>query len=251
MSERRLLVVIAGLGLLAGVVALVTGQASAAVPAGFCSIGVACLALRVQAGRTGRVPESVEHGFDHLPTSWHEQGFRSMLDADTPTLGRRFGDPPPPVAPSADLGPHGLLGPAFLETTLRSRIAVARRALRPLTIVHFEVFDVGGDHAMPLATRKVASTLHDTLRESDVAGCRADGVYVFVLEETGEDGAVWTAERLRRRFIAESSSRRFRAGIAGYPSHGLDAESVDAKAAEALNVARDWNRDRIEVATGA
>ncbi len=249
MSERRLLVAIAGIGLVAGVAALATGQGWAALVAGLCSVGIATLALRLQAGRTGPVPDSIEADFDHLPSEWLERPVPRSAEPVIATPRRRVDDPPDIVV-SADVGPHGLLGAGFLETTLRSRIAVARRALRPLSVVHFEVFDVDGDHAMPVATRKVAATLHETLRESDVAGCRADGVYVFVLEETGEDGAVWTAERLRRRFVAESGARRFRAGIAGYPTHGLDVETVDAKAAEALNVARDWNRDRIEVATG-
>lgn len=247
MTERQLVVGLSALALLAGVVAIATGAAVAAVAAGSVSVGVACLALR----SLGHAPPSDLPGadsFDHLPTSW------SLLeDEDVDTSESE--EPAVPKRRSTDdveveLGPFGLFGPGFLDTTLRNRVAVARRALRPLSVVHFEVFDVEGDHAMAVPTNLVAAAIDETLRESDVAGWRNDGVFVFVLEETGEDGAVWTAERLRRRFMTEKGNRRFRAGIAAYPTHGLDADAVDAKAAEALRVARDWNRDRIEVASG-
>lgn len=234
MTERRLVTALAIVGLVAGVVALASGSRWAALAAGAMSVGVACVAIRTSPASNpagGIDPDEV----DQLPAQW--------VDRDAPPR-RRVDDT------AAQVGPYELLGSQFLEVTLAGRIAVARRALRPLAVVHFEVFDVESDHAMPVPVGRVAATLDKTLRESDVAGWRADGVFVFILEETGEDGAVWTAERLRRRFVTEQGGRRFRAGIAAYPTHGLDAESVDSKAAEALRVARDWNRDRIEVASG-
>ena len=234
MTERRLVTALAIVGLAAGVVALASGSRFAALAAGAASVGVASVAIRSSpASRPsgGIDPDEV----DQLPADW--------VDRDAPPR-RRADDT------AALVGPYNLLGSQFLEATLAGRIAVARRALRPLAVVHFEVFDVESDHAMPVPAGQVAATLNKTLRESDVAGWRPDGVFVFILEETGEDGAVWTAERLRRRFVTEKGSRRFRAGIAAYPTHGLDAEAVEAKAAEALRVARDWNRDRIEVASG-
>lgn len=240
MTERRLVTALAVVGLVAGIVALASGERWAAIVAGAASIGVACLVIRSTAERALSEPSPDSEDFDELPAAW--VGRDAQLSGARPR--RRADDS------AAELGPFGMLGPDFLDTTLRGRIAVARRALRPLALVHFEVFDVDGDHAMPVPIGRVAATLEATLRESDVAGWRPDGIFVFVLEETGEDGAVWTAERLRRRFVSESSARRFRAGIAAYPTHGLDAEAVEAKAAEALRVARDWNRDRIEVASG-
>ena len=109
--------------------------------------------------------------------------------------------------------------------------------------------DVEADDDGRALDELVAATVASTLRESDVVGRRADGVYVFVLEDTGEDGAVWTAERMRRALSAATGHRRFRAGIAAYPSHGLDARALVAKAALALDAAREWKRDRIEVAS--
>lgn len=144
---------------------------------------------------------------------------------------------------------NGILDEATLDTTLRGRIAVARRALRPLSVIHLEVLDVDGGTDALASEDALDEVLAATLRESDVCGLRADGVYVFILEETGEDGAVWTAERLRRKLAMTSGDRRFCAGIASYPSHGLDADVLDAKARAALDAAREWRRDRIEVAT--
>lgn len=156
---------------------------------------------------------------------------------------------------SDGLTPHGLLGDVFLRSTLRGRVAVARRALRPLSVVHFEVVDDRSGSSAAIPASEIEATILATLRESDAAGRRDDGVYVFILEETGEDGAVWTAERLRRNLVPEgtpaSAGRRFRAGVATYPNHGLDAESIDSQASAALGLARDWRRDRIEVAVGS
>ena len=150
------------------------------------------------------------------------------------------------VARSGDGSPV-LLGQEFLGATLRGRIAVARRALRPMSVVHVEVLVEPGH--TPVAAHLVASAAEMTLRESDIVGRRDDGVYVFILEDTGEDGAVWTIERLRRSVVGAVGHRRFHAGVASYPNHGLDAEAIDRQAAKALRAAREWDRDRIEVAT--
>lgn len=139
-----------------------------------------------------------------------------------------------------------LLDAAYLAAALRGRVAVARRALRPLSVVH--VMIVSHDAGGPVAAELIAAAAEATLRESDIVGRRDDGVYVVLLEDTGEDGAVWTTERLRRHIVGTIGPKRFQAGVASYPNHGLDAESVDASAARALVAAQEWDRDRIEVA---
>ncbi len=144
--------------------------------------------------------------------------------------------------------PPRIFDESSLARALFSRVAMARRALRPLSLIHLEV--LGGDARRAEVAQRFEQMLELTLRESDVCGRRADGVYVFILEDTGEDGAVWTAERLRRSMAESTEGIRFCAGIASYPSHGLVAEVLDAKAASALDVARQWHRDRIEVAEG-
>jgi len=152
------------------------------------------------------------------------------------------------AGPAID-GP-ALLDEHFLATTLRGRVAVARRSLRPLSLVCFEALETeGGRLAGPVATADIAQVLRRTLREADVAGRAGEGTYACILEDTGEDGAVWTAERVRRNLVEAGQARRFRAGVAAYPTHGLEAEELEAKARAALDAARDWSTDRIEVAT--
>lgn len=228
MTRGRLVLAAATLATVLGGLAFVTGAGPLAAVGGLCAIAAASLASRGRASGDRPLRRSVAAPPDATP----------LLSSPSRP---RPGDGP--------LTEEGVLSERFLEFTLEQRVAVARRALRPLSIVYLEV--VGGEAGDELAVRElVADTIASTLRDSDVVGRRDDGVYVFVLEDTGEDGAVWTAERMRRALAAATGHRRFRAGIASYPSHGLEAPSLVAKAAGALESAREWNSDRIEVATG-
>lgn len=229
MTRGRASLATATLTAVLGGIAFATGAALVAAVAGLCAIATASLAAR---GRTS-------DGALVRP-----RRAKPVEPAASPAA---------PPAPSIDAEPftdHGVLSERFVQVTLEQRVAVARRALRPLSVVYLEV--LGADTGDEITLRElVAGTIASTLRESDVVGRRDDGVYVFVLEDTGEDGAVWTAERMRRALAAATGRRRFRAGIAAYPSHGLDAPSLVTKAAGALQSAREWDSDRIEVATGS
>ena len=63
-----------------------------------------------------------------------------------------------------------------------------------------------------------------------------------MVEDTSEEGGVWTAERLQIALARGSASRggspgpvrRLAAGVAAYPSHGLAAEEILARARGAL-----------------
>lgn len=219
MGERLPLVLTAAVTAGLGVLALVTGTGWVASLAGIAALAVASLA-------------------------WRTPGTAPAEDVAPEPAGAAAPEPEPVVLPAAG----GSLDEQTLDSMLRSRLALARRALQPLSIIHLEVSGTGPDGPTRLA---IAEVLDATLRESDVFGQRSDGIYVFVLAETGEDGAVWTAERIRRRIDADPGDRVFCAGIACYPAHGLDAEELEAKAAAALVAAREWKRDRIEVATAS
>jgi len=148
-------------------------------------------------------------------------------------------------------GGSGLLDEHFVRSTLRNRLTVARRALRPLAVVCFEALETDrGRPTVPVAADEVAAILKRTLREADVAAHAGAGTFACILEDTGEDGAVWTAERVRRKLVDDGRTRRFHAGVAAYPAHGLEAEELEAAARAALAAARDWSTDRIEVAPG-
>lgn len=143
----------------------------------------------------------------------------------------------------------GLFNEAFFAVTLEKRVSAARRGLRPLSLALLEpVEDVAGDSARAVVDKAVAECILDTLRDSDIA-CRLEGpMLAVILEDTPENGAVWTVERIRRRVAAERPGVALRAGVACYPAHAFDAPHVLAAAEAALQSARDWRQDRIEVA---
>ena len=70
----------------------------------------------------------------------------------------------------------------------------------------------------------------------------------MILEDTPENGAIWTIERLRRCLAERVEQSTLWAGIACYPAHGFDSNEILGQAEIALTSARDWPQDRIEVA---
>ncbi len=74
--------------------------------------------------------------------------------------------------------------------------------------------------------------------------------FAFLLEDTPEDGAIWTVERVRRALAPLGGDQTRWAGIACYPAHAFNATDTLAKAEEAYARACEWAQDRIEVAIG-
>jgi len=121
----------------------------------------------------------------------------------------------------------GLLNEHYFDAALPNRVATARRVLRPLAI---GVIAVG--EGAPPAT--VASALTTALRESDTACRLHDGRYAVLLEDTPEDGARHTLERV----VALLGDGPAWAGVACYPAHALDVAELRALADAALDRAR-------------
>ena len=123
---------------------------------------------RLTAARNERTAATAEFSIDDLA---------GMIDEDTGLFNERF----------------------FLVTT-EKRLSAARAALRPLTIVLLEVAErVCRRCRSPADPRIIAGCLMETLREADTACRLDDGRFALVLEDTPENGAVWTVERVRRR----------------------------------------------------
>jgi diguanylate cyclase (GGDEF)-like protein len=135
----------------------------------------------------------------------------------------------------------GLLNDAYFRAALPNRVATARRVLRPISIA---VLHVDRDDVNP----QVAYAMLDTLRESDTACRLDDGRFALVLEDTPEDGAVWTVERVRRLLAEQGLEITIWAGIASYPAHALESSDLLRLAEDALVKAREWQDSRIEVA---
>ena len=135
----------------------------------------------------------------------------------------------------------GLLNEAYFRVALPNRVATARRVLRPISVVLARI-------ATPEHARQVAFALLDTLRESDTACRLDDGGFALILEDTPENGAVWTIERLRRLLTEQGTDVIVWAGVAAYPAHALEAPSLVSLAEQALTDAMQWSQSRIEVA---
>jgi diguanylate cyclase (GGDEF)-like protein len=144
----------------------------------------------------------------------------------------------------------GLLDGRYFQPALASRVAAARRLLRPVSLVLLEVeptADPTGD--ADAAARPLAEVLRRTLREADTA-CRLSPTrFGLILEDTPEGGGVWAAERVRAGFArAGGRVELLSAGVAAYPSHALDATDLLARAERALERARAGGRGQVEVA---
>lgn len=239
MRDRRstLLLIVGAIGLLVGAVGLIADVAALALVAGAVALGVAVLAVTMPAANPspGPVPAPVV----------------STPAVPTPVA------PPAPTAPVAASPPGstltdaetGLFNEDFFNVAVDTRVSAARRHLRPVAIVLFEVADVSeSGSTSPAGAEPVAAAIRETLREADTACRLRDGRFAFVLEDTPEDGAIWTVERLRRR-LSEGSGTQIRwAGVACYPAHAFSAGEALTKAEGAFRAAKEWAQDRIEVA---
>lgn len=141
----------------------------------------------------------------------------------------------------------GLFNEHYFAVAVDSRVAAARRHLRPVAIIYLAVSRSGSPNEMadPVA---VSNAVRATLRDSDTACRMDDGRFAIILEDTPEEGAILTAERLRRAMGTAAPDHVQRAGIACYPAHAFNANELLAKADKALHSARDWPQHRIEVA---
>lgn len=246
-------------GLVLGAVALVAGASAAVADAPV--LGIVAGAVGLGAGVLGA---------RHARRAGDAEASRAEAEARAIALAERLENAlalipePVPSAPAAEeallameeaalADPEtGLFGGTYFEVTVASRVAAARRHLRPVAVVLVDVSTgVRKGEPIPLAPAAVAAALRSTLREADTTCRLDDGTFGLVLEDTPENGAVWTVERLRRNIAIEHSGVTLRAGVACYPAHAFDAGELRERARAALDAAREWRQDRIEVATSS
>lgn len=151
-----------------------------------------------------------------------------------------------PVGRITDLS-SGVFNQVFFDASLDKRVSAARRGLRPLTVALVEVATRSGDGSVD--PKPVADILTETLREADTVARTTDGLFALLLEDTPENGAIWTLERIRRQITTEIDGVMVRAGVSCYPAYAFTAEQLVGQSRQALDDAREWNQDRIEVTT--
>ena len=230
------------LGFLSGVAAFVLNIGLLAIVGGFCALVAAVAAftlnqeIELVSSETNRL-----NGLVHqLETALSNERERSAAAAETATEP----DASPLIDPET-----GLLVETYFVHNLDTRIAAARRNLRPVSVVLMEVV-TGAERGSAEPTDKVsvAAAIKKILRESDTQCLLDDGQYAFVLEDTPEQGAVWAVERIRREITANNPTRTIWAGIACYPAHAFTSDEIRSQASAALDAAKEWRQDRIEVA---
>ena len=190
-----------------------------------------------------------------------EEAVRSLTQ-QLSAAERRAGESAPSIMiadSSGEAGEGGLTDPVtglfnheYFLVALDSRIAAARRHLRPVAVALVEVVDGReGSERPPADAIDVADALRETLRESDTATRLTDGRFGIVLEDTPENGAIWTMERVRRCLAQEHANVTMWAGVACYPAHAFDVGALIDRADIALDAAKDWHQDRIQIATAS
>ena len=253
MVDRRLVLSIA-----AAIVALATGVLAVVIsqPA----LGVVAGAAGVVAGAAGAaLAAQLQHTEVRLTGATNDvQRLHRELDAVAAILeeeaNRRdtAGDDLPSSGDHAFDQTTGLYDERYFAVLVQQQVAAARRSLRPISVVIFEIDGLHGsdDVTRDQALGVVGDVVRRTLRESDSA-CRLGELMIgAILEDTSETGAVWAAERVRGTLLGSpvGDSLTVSAGVACYPTHALGAAELVAQAGKALDEARRRGADRVETA---
>ncbi|MCU1351095.1 MAG: diguanylate cyclase protein [Acidimicrobiales bacterium] len=203
------------------------------------------------AARAARFEAEAIAARSQLAQAMRHEADRLVEAADT--LGSDAAGAPtaPRPVPDAVLdSTTGLFNEVFFAATLSKRVSAARRGLRPLALGLVDVVrDLGSDTPRPVELTAIAEALTETLREADTVARLDDGKFALLLEDTPENGAIWTIERVRRRLAESVPGHTLWAGLSCYPAHAFDGDQLMSQAHVALGSAKEWRQDRIEVAT--
>lgn len=261
-------------GAVAGAAGVVVDSTILGAVAGLAALGVGILAWMVARGRgeersrvlalEARVRELEQRAdeADARPAPLTASATPTVVLPNTPAVDDGVpGIPLPPTADpaaaarssrEADLlaDPQtGLFSEGYFRVALDARISAARRHLRPVAVVILDVVQgLESGHPVPADPKLVAESIAATVRDADTACRMDDGRFALVLEDTPENGAIWTVERVRRRLAEAAPGQTLWAGVACYPAHAFDSDEILAQTEQALLAAREWRQDRIEVA---
>jgi diguanylate cyclase (GGDEF)-like protein len=238
------------------------GAAVASLAAGVCAVALDAPAFGLLAGAAGIAAGSVAAALgararfaaDRAAEAEAEaaRGRREVANLNAALSESRTAPPTPDTPAQTFDAATGLYDQPYFAVLTQQQVAAARRSLRPISVVIFEIDNLRGADA---ATRGQALTIvgdavRRTLRESDAA-CRLGELMIgAVLEDTPETGGVWAAERVRGAILASpiGDTITLSAGVACYPTHALGAAELVSAAGRALEEARQRGSDRVEIA---
>lgn len=266
MNPRAVALVIGVLGACVGVLAVALSEPLLGLGAGVLALGAGGLSFAVRSD-TSELEQRLalhEAAEDDLRSTLGQreqqlgeaQQRLTALGAELDAARAQPAPAEPAAAPvpsddPATLTDHEsqLFSEAYFRVALDARIASARRHLRPVAIALIDVYEgVAGSGAGPANPARAAASIRETVRDADTACRLADGTFAIILEDTPENGAVWTVERVRRNLVSRFGSHTMWAGVACYPAHAFSADELMEQALVALRSAREWKQDRIEVA---
>ena len=241
------------LGLLLGIAGAATDAGTTAVVAGAAALvaGVAVLRLvRLLSAARAQVSD-LDDTVDQLSDELRRE--RRAREEAEQTLSSRLQLTAMRRATQGDSltdAITGLYSEGWFTVVLDATITEARRTLTPVAVVVLEVvLGLQDGTPQPADPRRVAASITSTLRDTDTACRLMDGSFALVLEDTDDNGAIWTVERVRRHLSDGSPGLTLWAGVACYPAHGFEVEETLDRADNALDAAREWRQDRIEVSS--
>jgi diguanylate cyclase (GGDEF)-like protein len=154
----------------------------------------------------------------------------------------------------------GLANYRHLQLRLDEELARAKRYGKHLSLLmldadHFKEFnDAQGHVAGDVALAELGSIMGGLVREVDVAARYGGEEFSVVLPETDVAGAYVTAEKIREAIevheFADAEGQRtcrltVSIGLASYPAHGQDKDSVLREADDALYHAKRGGKNRV------
>jgi diguanylate cyclase (GGDEF)-like protein len=159
-------------------------------------------------------------------------------------------------------GLTGLANQRTVHDTLKRAAAQAGRALSPLSLVLFDldhfksINDTYGHGKGDEVLAAVGAVASNVIRSSDFVGRFGGEEFAVILPDTGRDGAVETAEKLRTAIttisvpgIDRMISASF--GVAVIPDDAGDPDELFRTADRALYAAKHAGRNRVAVAANA
>jgi diguanylate cyclase (GGDEF)-like protein len=156
----------------------------------------------------------------------------------------------------------GLFNRRYMEESFEREFHRSHRNNRPVSIImldidHFKKFnDRYGHDVGDILLKALGAMLRGIVRKEDIA-CRYGGEeFILILPEATIEIATQRAEYFRKSLQLTSFKHHDQnigtitvsMGVAAYPDHGQDAETVLRKADEALYKAKKSGRNRVETA---
>jgi|ETNmetMinimDraft_16_1059900.scaffolds.fasta_scaffold01500_5 diguanylate cyclase (GGDEF)-like protein/PAS domain S-box-containing protein len=159
-------------------------------------------------------------------------------------------------------GLTGVYNRRFFDETLEKQILLEKRRKKPLSLLimdidHFKNFNdsyghIAGDRALKQLTINVS----DAIRESDILARYGGEEFVVIMPETDlsnarkkADKIRWNVESMNLDNIVSGQSLKMTIsiGVASFPEHGTEFNTLVASADGALYKAKESGRNRVEV----